>query len=153
MSSNVTNSRSISPPRGERMRLELDEILRNRHEKIFFRMNRTRVPCRAIECGDGWFPLLNHLCASLQERTDLDGAPQLLLKEINTVNGRLQFEDYGSTDVVHQALIRFAKALSMQTCECCGAPGTLVKWGSSLHARCNFHSGKPLTQDVPHEDD
>lgn len=144
MSIDVNNSQSISQLRGERMRVELDEILRSRHAKIFFRMNRKNLPRRAIGCGDGWFPLLNHLCTSLQERTDLDGAPQLFLQELNTVNGQLQFEDYGSTDVVHRALIKFAKALAMQTCECCGAPGTLVRVGLLLHVRCNFHSEKTV---------
>lgn len=145
MSTKVANSEQFKSSNPPRMREELEQIMRARHERIFFRMNRERVPHPDLVCGDGWFPLLNHLCASLQERTDNDGAPQFVLKKLGTVNGRLQFDGYGgSKDVVHEALIKFAQDLSVQTCECCGAPGALVESDSetSFHARCMHHAEK-----------
>jgi hypothetical protein len=53
------------------MRRELDEELCRRYPEMFRDRHgdpeKSAMP-RGLECGDGWFNLIDLLCASLQER-------------------------------------------------------------------------------------
>lgn len=74
--------------------------------------------CWGIECGSGWYSILDCLCESIQNYAD-------------TINCDIEFtqikEKFGSLrvyinyeDEVISALIRFAEILSCTTCEACG---------------------------------
>jgi len=52
---------------------KLDELLCENYPKIFAnRYNDTMMTCMAfgIECGDGWFNILDQLCGNIQQRID-----------------------------------------------------------------------------------
>ena len=55
------------------MRKELDELLCEKYPKIFrdrnAPMNQTCM-CWGFDCGDGWFNIIDALCANIQNRID-----------------------------------------------------------------------------------
>jgi hypothetical protein len=55
------------------MRKELDELLCEKYPKIFrdrnAPMNQTCM-CWGFDCGDGWFNIIDMLCANIQSRID-----------------------------------------------------------------------------------
>lgn len=90
---------------------------------------------RGIETGNGWFHLIDTLCARLQRETDLDRAPQVIATQIKEKLGGLCFYSSNTNTERQQAMIDLACALSRCICDVCGAPGSLL----SLDQRCtNF---------------
>jgi hypothetical protein len=53
------------------MRKELDEALCAKYPEIFRDRNgdmRTTAMCWGFECGDGWYNIIDGLCATIQNR-------------------------------------------------------------------------------------
>jgi len=75
-----------------------------------------------FSCGDGWFPLIDVLCARLQHETDQLGGPQVVASQVKEKYGGLRFYVQGASAAQH-AMIDMAEALSERLCEICGAPG------------------------------
>lgn len=83
------------------------------------------------ECGDGWFDLIERLCAVLQNEADnaayrLSGeekeAVQPIAAQVKEKFGGLRFYIYGGNEEMRGA-IRMAEAMSFKICESCGVPG------------------------------
>lgn len=86
-----------------------------------------------IECGPGWYPLLNKLCSSLQWNTDKNGYPQVVAAQVKEKFGTLRFYVDGGNDKQWGA-IHFAESMSSIICEQCGIPGKTYTtgWHSTL---------------------
>ncbi len=95
---------------------ELQEVLFVRHSRILGRMRESGTD---IECGDGWFDLLDTLCGRLQFHTDLDGAPRVVALQIREKFGTLRFYAEGA-DEMHGGMIDVAQAMSERICRGCG---------------------------------
>lgn len=55
------------------MKQELDDMLCQKYPKIFANRHsdmKTTCMCWGFECGDGWYNLLDHLCANIQHHID-----------------------------------------------------------------------------------
>lgn len=55
------------------MKKELDDMLCQKYPKIFAERHgdmKTTAMCWGFECGDGWYNLLDHLCANIQHHLD-----------------------------------------------------------------------------------
>lgn len=93
----------------------------------------------AIQCGDGWFDLIDVLCQQLQHDTEQAGAPQVLASQVKEKYGGLRFYADSGSDR-QWAMIELAEALSERVCDACGAPGRCGRLqDGSIATRCNAH--------------
>ena len=88
--------------------------------------------CWGLECGDGWYGLIDTLCKLLQWDIDKNSFPQIEATQVKEKFGTLRFyynyADEACTDDperarkqgVQDGMVRFAEYLSGSTCEKCG---------------------------------
>ena len=125
------------------MQAELDEALCQRHPILF--RDRHASPeltamCWGFECDDGWFVLLDTLCAALSQHLDAAGLRDAVVTQVKQKFGRFCFRLRGG-DARTAAMIRLAEHLASFVCETCGAPALPASEGWPL-ARCAGHGGR-----------
>ena len=79
-------------------------------------------------CGQGWWPILESLCANIQSHIDWKEkqgttVPQVTIAQIKEKFGGLRFY-YDGGDAEIRGMVRMAEAWADVSCEECGAPGT-----------------------------
>ena len=135
------------------MNSELRRLLVARHPLIF--PDGDFPPRSAL--GSGWFGLVDALCERLQFWVDHNHAPQLVAKQIKEKYGELKFHAWPLHNPAQpcdppraeqQGMIWMASALSLHTCELCGAPGRWVG-GLGPHVRCASHEQRHVCEPVP----
>lgn len=113
------------------MRKELVDQLTSKYPKLLRNMyGDPRKTCLAfgIECGDGWYKILDDLCKAIQAAVDYknrrgeDPHNDVIVDQIKEKFGGLRFYYSGGDDVIFK-LVEEAEILSYQTCERCGAEG------------------------------
>ncbi|WP_322032854.1 hypothetical protein [Paraburkholderia sp. J76] len=128
------------------MREELSNILRERYPLIFAvgpvatdtaDGMPTVFSLWGFGCGDGWFDLIDVLCARLQLATR-HGAPQVVASQVKEKFGTLRFSASGA-DARQRAMIELAEMMSGRLCEQCGNPGQTISAGW-MRTRCTDHS-------------
>lgn len=128
------------------MREELSNILRERYPLIFAvsRIDTDTADAMptvfslwGFECGNGWFDLIDVLCAGLQRATR-HGAPQVVAAQVKEKFGALRFSVSGA-DAQQRAMIELAEMMSGRLCELCGNPGQTISTGW-MRTRCPDHS-------------
>lgn len=128
---------------------ELDKQLCEKYPKIF--KNRHGDPketcmCWGIECGDGWYDLIDNLCRNLQWNTDknnyvtngIERYPQVVASQVKEKFGGLCFYVESATDAQY-AVIEFVESMSYNVCDVCGAKGKPNKSGW-IKTRCDEHT-------------
>ena len=109
------------------MDADLQKQLYDRYPLIFqervLPMTETAM-CWGIETGNGWYHLIDGLCAQLQRETDQDGAPQIIATQVKEKFGTLRFHTREANER-QSAMIDLASELSSRICDQCGAPGQL----------------------------
>ncbi len=93
-----------------------------------------------FECGDGWYALIDELCAKLTELIDkkpnvADYDIDFYATQIKEKYGTLCFYMSVSTDQMDK-LIDEAEAKSITICEVCGKPGEISQ-GPWYEVRCD----------------
>lgn len=126
------------------MKQELQDELYRKYPKIFRQkdlpMDQTCM-CWGIDTGDGWYRLLDRLCAAIQSYIDGgDGKiGQVEAVQVKEKFGTLRFYVDGGDEVVSK-LIGCAERLSGQICEECGATEdactNTAGWLKTLCRRC-----------------
>ncbi len=104
------------------MESERQKLLIQRHGRILARLENPPAIGGSqdeIVCGDGWFDLIDVLCARMQFHTDVDGAPQVVALQVKEKFGTLRFYADGA-DEIHTGMIDVAQAMSERTCGSCG---------------------------------
>ena len=104
------------------MKQELQAKLYEKYPKIFAQKDlnmRQTAMCWGVECGDGWFWLLDQLCDYLQFNIDNNKHPQIEAVQVKEKFGGLRFYINGGTDKQYE-VIHFAENLSNSICEWCG---------------------------------
>jgi hypothetical protein len=141
------------------MRDELDQQLCEKYPKIFVNRNgdpKHTLMCWGFEHGDGWYNIIDRLCANIQSHIDWRNKQRAALLESNPHNlpipdavlqvvadqvkekfGGLRFYYEGGNDTV-DGMVRMAEAMSEVTCEECGAPGTASR-GGWIKTLCEHH--------------
>lgn len=94
--------------------------------------------CRGFCCKDGWFDLIDTLCAQIQHHIDQTGAPQVVATQVKEKFGALRFY-YDGGDSHIRSLVEMAVAKSKNTCEECGTPGEVFD-GGWVVTRCSSHA-------------
>ena len=129
---------------------ELDKALCEKYQKIFVNRHgdmRTTAMCWGFECGDGWYRIIDALCASMQNYYDSNhewqlkhGTPleQPVASQVKEKFGTLRFYYDGGNDYT-EGMTQLAETLSGTTCEVCGNPGEL-RGGTWLKTRCDAHT-------------
>ena len=101
---------------------ELDKKICEKYPKIFCDRQggvKKTLICFGLECGDGWYEIIDKLCASIQAHVDELGCDQVVAKQVKEKFGGLRFYVGGADDVVYQA-IGAAEEQSFKVCEDCG---------------------------------
>lgn len=106
-------------------------------------------PMYGIECDDGWYDLLYHLCREIQSYVDQNGCPAIIATQIKEKFGSLRFYyhmdiDQAPLDEVAQdncykaidAIVDRYVTLSHKTCEDTGNVGSLCKRGHWMKTLC-----------------
>ena len=123
---------------------ELEQTLVAKYPKIFNIENtdaRMPFPMFGIQCGDGWYDLLDTLCYQIQWYLDHNAdkdTEQVTVAQIKEKFGTLRFYENGG-DLYIAAYIQMAQALSARICEVCGNRG-VVRGGGWLRTLCDEHS-------------
>jgi hypothetical protein len=121
------------------MRDELDRQLCEKYPLIFADRNKSMMEtcmCWGFEHGDGWYQILDSLCANIQSHIDWQNenfakgyphyekpVPQVVAQQVKEKFGTLRFYYNGGDDVI-DGMVRMAESWSAVACEECGAPGT-----------------------------
>jgi hypothetical protein len=142
------------------MRDELDQKLCADYPKIFanrFGDMKETAMCWGFECDDGWYNILNVLCANIQLHIDWrndrresmlkdnpynqeipDEVPQVIADQVKEKFGTLRFYYHGGNDKI-DGMVQMAESMSAFTCEKCGALGKLRGRGW-LYTACDAHT-------------
>ncbi len=124
------------------MKVELQNKLFEKYPKIFKQKNdsmQTTCMCWGMECGDGWYWLIDNLCESIQSYTDnnkhLD-IVQLETTQIKEKFGTLSFYTYGGDKLI-EGMIWLAGHQSASICEVCGATENVTQSSGWIKTRCD----------------
>ena len=135
------------------MRKDLDEQLCAKYPKIFKDRHgdmRQTAMCWGFECGDGWYNIIDRLCANIQHYTDWNNenhakgykqykeVPQVVAVQVKEKFGTLRFYYDGGDDTI-SGMVRMAESMSAVTCEECGAPGT-TRGRGWIYTACDAHT-------------
>ena len=106
------------------MRKELDDLLCARYPAILRDRHGSRPEtgiCWGFECGDGWFAIIDELCAFIARRAEETGI-DFRVSQVKEKTGSLRFHCLGHHDELVYAAIEAARERSMEICETCGEP-------------------------------
>lgn len=121
------------------MRKELQNKLYKKYPAIFAQKDlsiKKTCMCWGIDCGDGWYWLIDNLCRSLQSYIDHKKCEQLEATQVKEKFGRLRFYTTPIDDFL-RGQIRFAEHLSLSICEECGSTEDVAQTTeSSIKTRC-----------------
>jgi len=153
----------IDNSKGGEMKQDLDEDLCKKYPKIFADRDKSMMEtamCWGFECGEGWYNIINMLCANIQHHIDWshknyswdlkwneehpaelrdvrEPVPQVVASQVKEKFGGLRFYYSGGDDEIH-GMVRMAEAMSEVTCEVCGSPGT-QGGGGWISTLCETH--------------
>jgi hypothetical protein len=120
-------------PEGKMMSLEKVKALEDKYP--FFR------PFWGVECGDGWFGIIDELCGKFSEM-NLKGAKIEFIKE-KFAGLRVGLSHFGGMNYeVILLAIDSAHERSLETCEECGKAGTTRSIGGWLKTLCDECSAR-----------
>jgi hypothetical protein len=127
------------------MKKELQDKLFEKYPKIFRQKDlpmKETCMCWGIECGDGWYMLIDKLCSNLQWNIDHNNHsgryPQIEAVQVKEKFGGLRFYVQGDTDAQTGA-IDFAESLSYEICENCGSTDNVSQtkgWITTFCKKC-----------------
>lgn len=113
------------------MKAELQEKLYKDYPKIFRQKDDDKTVtamCWGISCGDGWYDILDVLCANIQnhlrnKNRDKPEEEHLVCEAVQVKEkfGGLCFYIYGGDDQI-QGMIDVAESMSYRVCSECGKP-------------------------------
>jgi hypothetical protein len=121
---------------------ELEDKLIKKYPKLFRQvnlpMNQTCM-CWGLECGNGWFNIIDNLCKNIQKHIDDNGLDQVEFQQIKEKFGGLRvYFAYGDSYI--DDLVEQAEKDSYNTCELCGTTeniGYTQGWVTTLCEECS----------------
>lgn len=142
-------------PRGRsEMSPHLDTLLCERYPPLFTQRHlpvTQTTMCWGFSCGDGWFALIDQLCADLQACVDAGRIRQPVAVQVKEKFAELRFY-LSNTSEVAERPVEDATHRSRTICETCGQPGVLRVSNHWYRTRCDAHA-EPGSTVVPPEDD
>jgi hypothetical protein len=135
------------------MTQEKEQALFDKYPKIFQRPDtpKENLMFFGFECNDGWFWLIDNLCALIQGLIDLNphlGIPQVVAMQVKEKFGTLRFYYNGGNEEI-SGMVSFAEYLSGKICEKCGSQDGVSQtkgWIVTLCQSCmDQHNKKQLS--------
>lgn len=127
----------------EKLYQKYPEILSGIHESV--ENNHSPIAYFGIECGDGWYSIIDSLCNEIDKHLKLvneqnDNKPNLTCSavQIKEKFGGLRFYIDGGDEHIYE-LIKKAENTSFVTCEHCGAitdVGVTSGWIRTICKQC-----------------
>lgn len=133
------------------------ELFAKRMEEQYPKMFAMKYGGFAV--GKGWYPILELLCANIQQHIDWvtdtrerllvkneynnpipDECPQVVVEQIKEKFGGLRFYYQGGDEQIH-GMVRMAEAWASVACEECGAPGKR-RSGGWVRTLCDVHEAE-----------
>ena len=96
-------------------------------------------PMLELDCGEGWFEIVETICALLSDMNFRKNDTKTHLLCAKEKFGTLRVLVSGREPQAHE-WIRFAESHSTRTCEICGGKGTLLYRDGWQRTRCETHS-------------
>lgn len=122
------------------MRQELQQKLFDKYPKIFADKDKSiqeTAMCWGIECGDGWYRLLDSLCDCIQQYIDYNDTSQIVASQVKEKYGGLRFY-YDGGDELIDGMVWLAEHDSYNTCEQCGSTANVKQSeGGWIETRCD----------------
>lgn len=117
------------------MREELQDALFVKYPKLL----RKKDLKWGLQCGDGWYGIIDELCAVIYRNAIREDCQSKLPKayKIKEKWGGLNFSICHSNDF-YQGAIAMAESISFRTCEKCGLPG-FPREGKWVITLCDEH--------------
>jgi len=128
------------------MREDLDKQLCQKYPDIFKDRHgdmRETAMCWGFDCGDGWYNIIDNLCATIKNReynlklNKKEFVP-VVATQVKEKYGGLRFYYNGGDDYIDGAAA-LAEYMSEVTCEKCGKPGKL-RGHSWMYTACDEHT-------------
>jgi hypothetical protein len=127
------------------MNERLDQRLGEKYPKIFanrYADMKITAMCWGFEHGDGWYDIIDSLCANIQNHIDWqhkqgNEIAQVVAVQVKEKFGTLRFYYEGGDDYI-SGLVSMAESWSAVACEECGAPGTQND-GGWIKTLCETH--------------
>jgi hypothetical protein len=96
--------------------------------------------CWGLECGTGWYSIIDSMCAELTEKYD----GKIELSQIKEKHGILRvhfdiIDESVTHNEIHIVLIKYEKA-SYVTCEKCGTEGKIQNINGWIYTLCDEHA-------------
>jgi hypothetical protein len=134
------------------MRQELDDLLCQRYPELFRDRHGDKAQtsmCWGFECGDGWFGIIDSLCAEIAAQMRTGEMPPVVVSQVKEKSGYLRFYIrggylHGGNAETHR-LIELAQQQSLHFCEECGLPSSLLVVGRSVVQRAPI-SGQRISR-------
>jgi hypothetical protein len=122
---------------------EAYEAFANKMETTYPKM--FAQPYGGFAVGAGWYPILETLCANIQQHTDwanrnAEVCPQVVVEQIKEKFGGLRFYYDGGDDEI-RGMVRMAEAWADVACEECGAIGERRN-GGWIRTLCDVHEAE-----------
>lgn len=124
----------MSPERQQRLFAAYPEIFANRDDRMY-------AISWGITCFDGWFMLIDRLCARVQTMVAKEGLGPHRIAQVKEKYGALTIYWNHAADARVQEMTWLAKDVSLHLCEICGAPGSSEETQGWWHTRCDAHRG------------
>jgi hypothetical protein len=134
------------------MNIEFEQKMYDQYPDLFSNKDKTpQESCMSfgIECGDGWYDILDGVCSSIKNREENlknrkkyspEFVPDLIpvtFDQIKEKFGGLRIYYSGGDDYI-RGIISMAEAMSYKICEVCGNGGTITKIGW-MRTLCEQH--------------
>jgi hypothetical protein len=106
------------------MRKELDDLLCQHYPEIFRDRHGSEYEtgmCWGFTCGDGWFSLIDGLCAEMSSQVEAGKMPPVVATQVKEKLGMLRFHFRGGNEETRR-IIEETRQKSERTCEECGQP-------------------------------
>ncbi len=105
------------------MNKELQNKLYNKYPKIFRQKNLPMTQtcmCWGLECGDGWYDILDRLCEKIQNYVDATGCSQVEASQVKEKFGTLRFYTHGGDETTEKFVDEVVEE-TYNICELCGS--------------------------------
>lgn len=115
------------------MQSKLAQKLYDRYPKLFVQKDLSMMQtcmCWGIDCGDGWFLILDQMCTELQTLNQ-----ELQFTQVKEKFGTLRVYLNNYSDEAEHIISKACDASEI-TCEACGDPGSINN-GGWLSVRCS----------------
>jgi|SRR5476651_1280565 len=115
--------------------------LLERYPEVFLRPDEARFE---LDCGDGWYSIIETLCSLITELNRREGQQPTYLQSVREKLGTMRILVSGRVPEAH-AWIEFAEQHSTRTCAVCGKRGKLLFSDGWQRVRCEDHFSLRIT--------